>query len=79
MFGVESASPNMKISSDGYLGLGLDRRSTSMNLNTLDQLVSHKVIESKMFGVYTRNKNDSDMPSQIRFGGYNSDLLKENE
>lgn len=39
-------------------------------------MVSHKLIEKKMFGVYTKNANGTDIPSQIRFGGYNEDLLQ---
>ena len=39
-------------------------------------MVEHDLIQKKMFGIYTKMRNDTDDTSQIRFGGYNEDLFQ---
>ena len=37
----------------------------------------HRMINKRVFGVHTHMFNSTEDPSQIRFGGYNSDLIKD--
>lgn len=39
-------------------------------------MLEHHVIEQRVFGIYTKVKNDTSDTSQIRFGGYNQDLFE---
>ena len=77
MFAIEEGI--MYAESSGFLGLGLgEGYGGGKELNTLDQLVSHGLIEEKKFGVFTKMKNHTGMHSQIRFGGFNKDLIAAN-
>lgn len=80
MFGIDLAQPYFFISGDGYIGLGLGNGggNDTVSYSTLDQMVEHKIISKKMFGLYTRNSNEN-TPSQIRFGDYNPDLVKDGQ
>ena len=77
IFAIENTLKGLLYSeSSGYLGLGLgEGYGGGKELNTLDQLYSQGLIGSKKFGVYTVMKNSTDSHSQIRFGGFNEDLL----
>ena len=39
-------------------------------------MLEKQLIHKKMFGLYTKMKNETDDTSQIRFGGYNEELFK---
>ena len=77
VFGISSAKPSIQTNGDGYMGLGLGNSiaSNSDNRSILSQLKQHGLIDKKIFSVYTQLFNQTDTPSQIRFGGSNSNLF----
>jgi len=82
MFAVDSADPFFMIMADGVLGLGIDVAyggTPGDSMNVLDQMIDHQIIQKRIFGLYTKVKNDTDDTSQVRFGGYNEDLFEKDE
>ncbi len=82
VYAVEKATPWFNILADGYLGLaptfkGRMNDTKHTRNNVLEQMHFHKMINHKVFGVHTHMFNSTEDPSQIRFGGYNKDLVRE--
>lgn len=76
MFAINAAKPFFTANGDGYMGLGLGKSlENSYDYNFLSQLKEHGLIDKKIFSVYTQMKNQTDTPSQIRFGAYNTNLF----
>ena len=81
VYAVEKAEPWFHLLSDGYLGLApfsgeMKAKSDSHN-NAIEQMHFHKMMSKKVFGVHTHMYNSTEDQSQIRFGGYNQDLIRE--
>ena len=66
---------------DGYFGLAPFKGSMALeeagHNNMLEQMFFHGMIKKKMFGIHTKMWGSEEDDSQIRFGGYNEDLVKE--
>lgn len=80
VYAVEKATPWFNVLGDGYMGLApfsAKKPLDSVHNNLLEQMHFKKMINSKVFGVHTHMYNSTEDPSQIRFGGYNEDLLRE--
>jgi len=80
VFAIEKATPWFNVLGDGYIGLAPSNGNKSLDAvhnNILDQMHFKKMINTKVFGVHTHMYNSTEDPSQIRFGGYNEDLLRE--
>ena len=82
VFAVERATPWYSANSDGYLGLAPLKSTTvgkneANRNNVMEQMHKHKMIDKKVFGVHTHMFNTTEDPSQIRFGGYNEELIRD--
>lgn len=79
-YAVEKATPWFNILGDGYVGLAprADKDLLeSVRNNVLDQMHHKNMIQERVFGVHTHMYNSTEDPSQMRFGGYNKDLIRE--
>lgn len=80
VFGIAESNPFFSANGDGYMGLGLgDSLGDNNEYSILSQLKEHGLINKKIFSIYTQMQNQTDTPSQIRFGAANEELYEGTE
>ena len=80
VFAINATKPFLSPNGDGYMGLGLgDSLGDKNEYSILSQMKKHGLIDKKVFSVFTQMQDQTELPSQIRFGAANDNLFEGTE